>query len=92
MIEGEKNHSSWAALLWTVAKVVSAVTPFLRILFVFFKSISESQEGTEITVELAHQWDAWLANPSHQAKVEASARSPGGVSNPKCETHWSALV
>lgn len=32
MTEGEKNHSSWPALLWTTAKVTSAAAPFLRIL------------------------------------------------------------
>lgn len=31
MTEG-KTHSSWAALLWTVARVTSAAAPFLRIL------------------------------------------------------------
>ena len=35
MTEGEKSHNSWAALLWTVAKLTSAAAPFLRSLSFF---------------------------------------------------------
>lgn len=40
MTEGEKTHSSWPVLLWTMAKVTSAAAPFLRILS--FKKASAS--------------------------------------------------